>query len=87
MCRGVLDIQKSILILLSNVISDARKQYQMKKKPKSEPLTEDSDSNLSCTLSLADISSDDDSAVLQNLNVDTPPRKGKAKKQMIVKVE
>lgn len=56
--------------------SDARKQYQMKKKPKSEPLTEDSDSNLSCTLSLADISSDDDSAVLQNLNVDTPPRKG-----------
>ncbi|XP_051867895.1 cyclin-dependent kinase 11A [Pristis pectinata] len=54
---------------------DARKQHRMKKKPKAGPLNEDSDSNLSCTLSLADVSSDDDFSALQNLDLDTPVRK------------
>ncbi|XP_059840138.1 uncharacterized protein LOC132401862 isoform X1 [Hypanus sabinus] len=53
---------------------DARRRHQMRKKPKTAPL-KDSDSYLSSTLSLADISSDDDFSLLQNLVLSTPVRK------------
>ncbi|XP_067893131.1 coiled-coil domain-containing protein 159-like isoform X2 [Heterodontus francisci] len=57
---------------------DTRKLYQMKKQPNTQSLNEDedSDSNLSCTLSLVDISSDDDFSSLQDLDLDPPSKKG-----------
>ncbi|XP_038650071.1 myosin heavy chain, clone 203-like isoform X2 [Scyliorhinus canicula] len=54
---------------------DTRKQYR-KKQPKTQSLSEDSDSNLSSTLSLVDISSDDDFSSLQDLDFDPPNKKG-----------
>uniref|UniRef100_UPI00398F1D69 coiled-coil domain-containing protein 159-like n=1 Tax=Pristiophorus japonicus TaxID=55135 RepID=UPI00398F1D69 len=53
---------------------DTKKQYR-KKKPKTQSLN-DSDSNLSCTLSLVDISSDDDFSSLQDLDLDPPSQTG-----------
>ncbi|XP_069794910.1 coiled-coil domain-containing protein 159-like [Narcine bancroftii] len=69
------NIQLSINQTSTPLKLDARKQYRMKNEPKIEPLNEDSDSNLSCTFSLADISSDDDFSVLQNIDFKAPSRK------------
>ncbi|XP_067846227.1 coiled-coil domain-containing protein 159-like [Heptranchias perlo] len=55
---------------------DTRKQYRKKKKHNTQSPNEDSDSNLSCTLSLVDISSDDDFSSLQDLDLDPPSKKG-----------
>ncbi|XP_060686481.1 rho-associated protein kinase 2-like [Hemiscyllium ocellatum] len=55
---------------------DARKQYQKNHQSMTQSLNEDSDSNLSCTLSLVDISSDDDISSLQDLDLDPPHKKG-----------
>ncbi|XP_078074778.1 uncharacterized protein LOC144497413 isoform X2 [Mustelus asterias] len=54
---------------------DTRKQYR-KKQPKIQSLNENSDTTLSSTLSLADISSDDDLSSLQDLDLDPPNRRG-----------
>ncbi|XP_078417146.1 uncharacterized protein LOC144692322 isoform X3 [Cetorhinus maximus] len=54
---------------------DTRKHYP-KKQARTQSLNEDSDSNLSSTLSLVDISSDDDLSLLQDLDLDPPSKKG-----------
>ncbi|XP_048457707.1 structural maintenance of chromosomes protein 4-like isoform X2 [Rhincodon typus] len=49
---------------------DERKQYQKNHQSVTQSLNEDSDSTLSCTLSLGDTSSDDDFSSLQDLDLD-----------------
>ncbi|XP_041063724.1 golgin subfamily A member 6-like protein 4 [Carcharodon carcharias] len=54
---------------------DTRKHYP-KKQARTQSLNEDSDSSLSSTLSLVDISSDDDLSLSQDLDLDPPSKKG-----------